>query len=95
MSKEEYPFDAAGNYITDWAAAGERKAGRTAYVKAPPRRGYSSSSSGSSSSRTYTVKRGDTLWGISRKYGRSVSSIKKANNLKSDNIGIGQRLRIP
>lgn len=95
MPKEEYPFDAKGKYITDWAAAGERKAGRTAYVKAPPNRGYSSSSRSSSSSGTHTVRRGDTLWGISRKYGKSVSSIKRANNLKSDTIRSGQRLKIP
>ncbi len=96
MSKEEYPFDSAGNYQTEWAASGERKAGRTAYVKAAPTRGYSSSSSRKkSSSGTYTVRKGDTLWGIGRKYGKSVSSIKRANNLRSDNIRIGQRLRIP
>ena len=95
MSKEEYPFDSKGNYITDWAAAGERKFGRPAYVKAPPQRGHSSSSSSRSSSSSHTVRKGDTLWGISRKYGKSVSAIKKANNLKSDTIRAGQRLRIP
>ncbi len=95
MSKEEYPFDASGNYITEWAAAGERKYGRPAYVKAAARGGHSHSKSSSSSSKTHTVKSGDTLWGIGRKYGKSVSSIKSINNLKSDSIRIGQRLRIP
>lgn len=44
---------------------------------------------------THTVKRGDTLYGLSRKYGTSVSSIQKANRIKGSTIGIGQRLIIP
>ena len=47
------------------------------------------------SSRYHTVKRGDTLYGLSRRYKASVSAIQRANNLKSTNIGIGKRLRIP
>jgi len=42
----------------------------------------------------YTVKQGDTLSAISRKYGVSVDNIKRWNNLRSDMIGIGQRLKI-
>lgn len=44
---------------------------------------------------TYTVKKGDTLYGLSRKYGTSVSSIQRANRIKGSNIGIGQKLIIP
>jgi LysM repeat protein len=44
---------------------------------------------------THTVKRGDTLYGLSRKYGTTVSSIQRANNLRGTTIGIGQRLIIP
>lgn len=44
---------------------------------------------------THSVKRGDTLYGLSRKYGTSVSSIQRANNLRGSTIGIGQRLIIP
>ena len=44
------------------------------------------------SSTTYTVKSGDTLWGISQKYGISVAQIQSANNLKSTVIYIGQKL---
>ena len=44
---------------------------------------------------TYTVKKGDTLSKIARKYGTSVRSIQQTNGLKSDLIRIGQRLVIP
>jgi len=42
----------------------------------------------------YTVKKGDTLEKISKKYNVSISAIKKANNLKGNNIKIGQSLKI-
>ncbi len=44
--------------------------------------------------RTYKVKPGDTLSGISRKQGVSVAQIKKLNNLRSDMVRVGQNLRI-
>ncbi|MFH2069469.1 MAG: LysM peptidoglycan-binding domain-containing M23 family metallopeptidase [Candidatus Omnitrophota bacterium] len=43
----------------------------------------------------HTVQKGETLWRIGQAYGSSVSAIKDANNLKSDEIKIGQRLLIP
>ncbi len=42
----------------------------------------------------YTVKKGDTLSGISKKFNVSVSSIKNSNNLKSNIIVIGQTIKI-
>ncbi len=48
-----------------------------------------------SSTYRHKVRRGDTLGGIARKYGSSVSKIKRANGLKSSTIRIGQRLKIP
>lgn len=44
---------------------------------------------------TYTVERGDTLSTISQKFGVSVDSIKWANNLTSDDVGVGDDLKIP
>ena len=41
---------------------------------------------------TYVVKSGDTLGKIAGKYRCTVAQIKKWNNLKSNNIRIGQRL---
>lgn len=46
-------------------------------------------------SRSHTVVKGDTLYGLSRRYGTSVSAIQGANGLTSDNIRIGQTLSIP
>ncbi len=43
----------------------------------------------------HTVKKGDTLYGLARKYGATVSAIQKANGIKGSNIGIGKRLTIP
>lgn len=55
-----------------------------------------SSSKPKSSIVTYTVKSGDSLYKIAKKYpGISADNIKKANGLKNDNIRPGQKLRIP
>ena len=43
---------------------------------------------------TYTVRRGDNLYNIARKYGVSVDSLIELNNLKTNNLSIGQVLKI-
>jgi len=44
----------------------------------------------------YTVKAGDNLWNISRKYGVSMEVIVSVNNLKEkDLLSLGQKLEIP
>ncbi|MCM1297786.1 MAG: LysM peptidoglycan-binding domain-containing protein [Muribaculaceae bacterium] len=44
---------------------------------------------------TYTVRSGDTLWLLANRYGTTVSAIKSLNGLTSDNLQVGQVLRIP
>lgn len=44
---------------------------------------------------TYRVRSGDTLSGIAARHRTSVSALKSANNLRSDRLALGQRLRIP
>lgn len=47
-----------------------------------------------SSPTVYTVKSGDNLYAIARKYNTSVDYIKKKNYLTSNNLSIGQKLVI-
>lgn len=42
----------------------------------------------------HTVQRGDTLYGIARRYGVTVASIQQANNIRGNIIRPGQRLQI-
>ena len=42
--------------------------------------------------KTHRVVKGDTLWSLAKKYGTTVSALKKLNNLTSDTIYIGQTL---
>jgi len=43
---------------------------------------------------TYTVKKGDTLSGISTRFGISISELRRINNLSGDRIDAGQILKI-
>lgn len=45
-------------------------------------------------SSTYTVVKGDSLYSISKKFGVSVDSLKKKNNLSSNLLSVGQILKI-
>lgn len=44
---------------------------------------------------TYTVRSGNTLGRIAKKYGVSLTAIRQANNLQSNQIRVGQQLTIP
>ncbi len=43
----------------------------------------------------YTVKAGDTLYSIANKFGTSVNELKSLNNLTSNSLSIGQKLKLP
>ena len=56
------------------------------------------SSNTATSYTTYTVKKGDSLWKISKKLlgnGTKYTQIQKANGLSSALIRVGQKLKIP
>ena len=48
----------------------------------------------SSSGTVYTVKSGDNLTKIAKKYNVTVDYIKKKNNLKSNDLKVGQKLKL-
>ncbi|MCX8239164.1 MAG: LysM peptidoglycan-binding domain-containing protein [Akkermansiaceae bacterium] len=43
----------------------------------------------------HMIKKGDTLWGLSRRYGVSVTAIQKANRISGTNIRAGKTILIP
>lgn len=43
----------------------------------------------------YTVKKGDTLYSIAKKYETTANELIKINKLKNTNLSIGQKLQIP
>jgi hypothetical protein len=50
---------------------------------------------GTSMDALYTIRPGDTLWGIARQYRTSVSRLMQANDLVTSRLHPGQRLEIP
>ncbi|ASZ16689.1 MULTISPECIES: cell wall hydrolase [Bacillus] len=53
------------------------------------------SQSTAEASTIHTVKKNDTLWGISKRYDVSIQSIKQANHKGNDQTFIGEQLHIP
>ncbi len=94
---------ATSSDVSEWKSSHHDSNARTKMSKATKVSSGSSSKSKSKSgsskksggSRRHTVKSGDTLSGIARKYGTSVSKLKAANGLKSDMIRDGRSLTIP
>lgn len=73
--------EAGYNYTEIQAEVNKRLTGKT--------------SSSSAKAKTYTVKKGDTLSAIAKKYGTTVAKLKKANNIANANkIYVGQKLVI-
>ncbi len=94
----EYPFDAAGNYLPQMARGSQQSSSGTASSsrsRSSPASSSASSSRKTSGSKTHRISSGDTLWGLSKKYGVSVSAIKKANGMSSDKLVNGRSIRIP
>lgn len=85
----EYGFvDSYGDDVTqlknEWQKLGDAVANALLeYIGKAPIEGY------------YIVLPGDSLWSIASKYDTTVDEIKKLNNLVSNNLSIGQRLKLP
>ena len=61
---------------------------------APSQVSTTSSNTSTSTSKTYTVASGDSLWAIANKHGLSVSQLKNMNGLTSDVIYPGKQLLV-
>jgi LysM repeat protein len=45
--------------------------------------------------KTHVVKKGDSLYSLSKKYGTTVDVLKKINHLKKEALQVGQKIKIP
>lgn len=45
--------------------------------------------------RTHTIKGGDTLFSLAKRYNTTVTELRKLNNLKNDKLATGKKLRVP
>ena len=74
------------------------KLGQKILLKEPTNKATAKNTNKQSSKKGKTdihiVKNGESLWTIARKYNVTVNSIKNANRLKSDDLDIGQSLKI-
>jgi LysM repeat protein len=57
--------------------------------------GASGPASSGNGGTVYTVKSGDTLTRIAHQHGVSLSSIRKANGMRTSRVNVGQKLKIP
>ncbi|MGB3543792.1 LysM peptidoglycan-binding domain-containing protein [Rubrivirga sp.] len=74
--------------------AGDGPSGPVVTVPDRPRPSDSSSRPASTDRVVHTVERGDTVFGLARRYGTTVGAILELNGTVSTSIQIGQRLRV-
>lgn len=79
LATYEYPFDSSGNYVSDWAAEGEHRAGRSARATSADERKWTGSHGGrvtgvSSSKKKSSSKTSKSKSGTSTKSGTKAKS---------------------
>ncbi|RBP37752.1 LysM domain-containing protein [Roseimicrobium gellanilyticum] len=77
LSKEDYPFDSSGRYMSDWAAAGERRAGRSAGATSADVSKWSGSYGGAATGKKRTVAKTSSSKSKSGSKSKVASSSKK------------------
>ncbi len=88
FSRREYPFDAQGNYREDWIRGSGSSSRRSSSAT-------SMKPKSTGAKRYHVVRRGDTLFSLSRQYGVALYGIRRENGLDNYNIRVGQVLRMP
>lgn len=99
------PFDEDGNYIEEWADNPPLRGSKSRTVRAPepvtpptitkPSQIATVAPKPTTTTTRHLVKKGDTLYSLSRKYGTTVSAIQKANGISGTSIHIGRTYIIP
>ncbi len=94
LSRKDFPFDSSGKYRVDWATGNSNASSSTRRVaETKPEIKPSTSTT---VQRYHIVKRGETLFALSRRYQVSLYALKTFNNLESyDSIREGKVLKIP
>ena len=92
-SSDPYAFSAPKTSPSSYSSSSSGAKKKTSSSSA--KKSTSTKKKSATSGSRYTVQKGDTLYGIARKKGTTVSKIKSANGLSSDIIRPGQSLKIP
>lgn len=72
-----------------------KETAKPAPAKTQPAKAQTTKKAAPAKPTVHTVKRGESLTKIANRYGVTVQALKKANNLKNDNIQAGQKLKVP
>ncbi len=64
------------------------------FKKSTPQKAVAKKKTSIPNGKIYTVRSGDSLWSISHKYGLTVKKLKALNNLKSNSLRPGQKLKL-
>lgn len=97
LASLEYP--AASPSISGARSSSQPSAASSTAQKTSARRSSRTSDvvvvKGKGNVRTHTVKKGETLFGLAKRYNTSVAELRQLNNLRGDKLALGTRLRIP
>ncbi len=89
------PYYWGARYVTARRVINDKVTAAKVVAAAPkPTTVYNADGSVVTSGSVHKVQRGETLWGISRKYNTTVANIQKLNLLKSTTIHVGQSLKV-
>ncbi|GGE63689.1 MAG TPA: LysM peptidoglycan-binding domain-containing protein [Paenalcaligenes hominis] len=80
---------------TQIAALNETPALPTTITPTAAERSRATTQANTAATRSHTVKKGETLYSIARRYNTTVSTLQQLNNLKSSRLAPGARLRLP